>query len=104
MFFALKTPLALLVGREKASSTLLEVGDRALTHLPKKGKNDFGAPSMKDKRTNLLREGKREEKPQSQSTLAKRNLGIRKRVDTWIKSVRFCYQINLLNHIQARSP
>ena len=67
--------------------------------LSMKGKSAFGAPSMKDKSADLPREGKKEENPQSQSTLAERNLGIRQRVDTWIKSARiWCNTIQSRNH------
>ena len=54
-----------------------------------KGNRAIDAPSMKGKSTNLPKEGKKQEKPQSQPTLALVNSGIRQRVDTWIKRTRF---------------
>ena len=54
-----------------------------------KGKSAFDAPRMKENRANVPKEGKKIGESQSQSTLAERDLGIRKKVDTWIKTPRF---------------
>ena len=39
----------------------------------------------------FLKREKRKEQPHYKSTLSERNLGIRQRVDTWIKSARFLW-------------
>ena len=64
-----------------------------------KGKSTIDTPIMKGKRTGLTKEGKKEETTSNQPSIVEINLGIRQRVDTWIKRTRFWCNIPFKNKL-----